>query len=85
MSHKSERYALDNHPIDSDPSSYGSTPEEQRERIQACRDHQAMLRDQTTDYYNEVGWNHGSQEVIRPVHEDSVVRQFDQMLNALEE
>lgn len=61
-------------------SNFGATQQEREERLRACLARETMLNQQIVDYYNEMGWNHGSNDVTRPLPSDMTIAMFEDRL-----
>lgn len=61
-------------------SDFGSTPGEQRTTLRSCLDNMAYRRDAMINYYDEMGWNHGSKEVTRPLPDEEDIAHYENLL-----
>lgn len=53
------------------------TPEQEIARLEGCVEQQTMIRDAMVNYYNDMGWNHGLQEVTRPLLADTSLARIE--------
>lgn len=67
-----------------DLSDFGDTPEEQRERLQACVDFNASWVACEIAYYDEMGWSHGVMPIDRPFRSERYRDAYQELLEQVQ-